>query len=538
MPVSSSSAVTHRSDASITFEVHAVSVGSPPDEVCTTKEYIEATLRSGFEEGNGLKMYSVEGCSRPNERVLALPFANALIGAVHVAFSRHLPLALSPDTMWLAIAQGFALHIRNNPEALRTAFVFHDEKATITVDRPDFIPGSPNNPWPEVFEIMAGAVHGEVGAIGDVLIADFSTTGPIERAASQVVMLGAFEPYFRYVLRCICGIPRITLEGTPDDWLRLKGKVECLRSYDCDWWIRELLPICDQFVRASQGDIDGEFWKRIYKIEEVYGGQDVEGWIGKLFPYVKTFETQRWDRRNPLFDGGRVTVTSGEFPNGLTRIPFNLQRESASDSMSFLAGFTGATYDEKLATIRPCIGWAVCPAPGIERVIQRLNSEGHQLRPPRKDLDKVVDFQNQPGFTQRNPIWELEPDVRRFFETCDGGDLFSGSYRIVSLADLCGKSGPSWRWKILGSLSDGSQLTLGDGIIRFRMEEGPEIGTVVALTLTEFLQRALDSKGELYMDAPDFVPYPFPKIGNMEFDHWSLYYDKPNHSFWNWESES
>jgi hypothetical protein len=537
MSVSSDSAVTNRSGASITFEVHEVSVGASPEEVCTMKEHIEKALASGFEQGNPTEMYSVEACSKPEQTVLSLPFANALIGAVHVAFARHLPLTLSPDVIWLAIAQGFAEHVKNNPEALREAFVLHDEKATITVERPDFVPGSRDNPWPEVLDIMAGVVHGEVGSIGDVLVADFSTTGPIERAASQVVMLGAFEPYFRYVLRCICGIPSITLEGTPDDWLRLKGKVECLRSYGCDWWTFELLPIADQFVRASQGDIDREFWKQIYKIEEVYGGEDVEGWIGKLFPYVKDYKRGRWDRRNPLFEGGRVTVTSGEFPNGLTLVPFTLEANDGCHSMNLLAGFTGATCEKQTGMIRPTIGWAVCPAPLIEKLLLRLKAEGHRLRPPRKDLNEVKIVNNY-GLTQTNPVWELDPNLRRFFETCDGAELFGGAYRIVSLADFCGTTGPSWRWQILGSLGDGSQLILGDGIIRFHLGEGPELGTVVALTLCEFLKRALDSKGELYMDAPDFVPYPYPDVGSNEFDRWSLYYGTANHSFWDWKSEA
>jgi hypothetical protein len=532
MSAISNSAVTSRTDSSVTFAVHDVTVGRPLGAVSTTKKYIENALRKGFGEGYPMEVYSVEACSCADQTVISLPFANALIGAVHIAFARHLPLVLSPDIVWLAIAQGFAQHVGNNPETLREAFVLHEGKATITVDRPDFIPGSPDNPWPEVFDVMAGVVHGEVGPIGDVLMADFSTTGPIERAASQVVMMGVFEPYFRYTLACICGIPSIKLEGRVKDWQRLKGKVECLRSYDCDWWIRELLPICDQFVRAANGDVDREFWKQIYKIEEGYGREDVEGWIGKLFPYVRNCQTGRWNVQNPLFEQGTVSVTSGEFPTGFTDVPFILQTATESRPMHFLAGFTGATCDDRTGIIRPCIGWAVCPNPGIGHVLQRLMSEGHQLRPPRTDLKKIA--VHEVGL----PVLDMNPIMRRFFETCDGGELFGGAYRIVSLRDFCEKQGPNWCWQILGSLKDGSQLIVGDGIIRFRMEEGPQLGTVVALTLAEFLERALDSKGELYMDAPDFVPYPYPDLGEG-FDRWLLYYGtENNYRCWDWESES
>src|SRR5262245_19707154 len=51
-----------------------------------------------------------------------------LAGAVHLAFSEHRPLRLTPDHIWLTIAQGFAHHVNNNSEALRPRlFNFQDK---------------------------------------------------------------------------------------------------------------------------------------------------------------------------------------------------------------------------------------------------------------------------------------------------------------------------------------------------------------------------------------------------------------------------
>ena len=44
----------------------------------------------------------------------------------------------------------------------------------------------------------------------------FSTTGPVERAVMDLVWLDAMQSFFTYQLRSLCGIPEITLEGTPD----------------------------------------------------------------------------------------------------------------------------------------------------------------------------------------------------------------------------------------------------------------------------------------------------------------------------------
>jgi hypothetical protein len=45
----------------------------------------------------------------PARAVIETPAIHPLLAAVHVAFAEHRPLVLSPDTIWLTIAQGTAL---------------------------------------------------------------------------------------------------------------------------------------------------------------------------------------------------------------------------------------------------------------------------------------------------------------------------------------------------------------------------------------------------------------------------------------------
>src|SRR5271166_3700926 len=51
---------------------------------------------------------------------------NGLIETVHLAFSQHRPLILSPDCIWLVIAQGFGHHVNENAEHLRGRMVSHE----------------------------------------------------------------------------------------------------------------------------------------------------------------------------------------------------------------------------------------------------------------------------------------------------------------------------------------------------------------------------------------------------------------------------
>jgi Domain of unknown function (DUF4419) len=55
-----------------------------------------------------------------------------LIDAIHVAFSQHRPLSLSPDAIWLVIAQGFGHHVAENAEKLRHRLVRHKGRQQLT----------------------------------------------------------------------------------------------------------------------------------------------------------------------------------------------------------------------------------------------------------------------------------------------------------------------------------------------------------------------------------------------------------------------
>ena len=57
-----------------------------------------------------------------------------LVDAVHVAFSQHRPLTLSPDAIWLVIAQGFSHHISENAESLRPRLVRHEGRRDLEVE--------------------------------------------------------------------------------------------------------------------------------------------------------------------------------------------------------------------------------------------------------------------------------------------------------------------------------------------------------------------------------------------------------------------
>jgi len=50
------------------------------------------------------------------------------VATLHQAYARHYPVTISPDMIWLLIAQGFASHVNQNGEEMRSYFVDFDGK--------------------------------------------------------------------------------------------------------------------------------------------------------------------------------------------------------------------------------------------------------------------------------------------------------------------------------------------------------------------------------------------------------------------------
>src|SRR5262249_39459628 len=257
------------------------------------------------------------------------------------------PLVLTPDAIWLTLAQGFAQHINNHAEALRSRFV--DHKGRVTLSAP--VLGFPaKEEWPGVVEQWSAGIAAHVGVdLTQRLIRNFSTTTPIAKTASQVAMMDAFQRYFEYQLMCICGIPSVTLKGTVADWVEIRSRVDFMSKYHLEWWTDRLTPICDAFVQTAKGAPSRTFWSHIYKPQEVYGGDVMTGWLADLFPYLKDHRT-----RNPFLTipHEELTVDDGlspkSVPSGLSQAPFVVRFQGTDEKFDFdlIAGFIGVAENQ------------------------------------------------------------------------------------------------------------------------------------------------------------------------------------------------
>jgi hypothetical protein len=269
-----------------------------------------------------------EACGADAQVFVPGPPFHGLAAAIHMAYDQHLPLMLSPDAVWLCLAQGVARHIQENAERLRPSIVSHAGKLTIEVRRDDFRRGAPENPWPEVFSAFSEAIRAHIGPRHDMLTPRFSTTTRTSRAATEIVFLGAMRSYFRLEFSTLCGIPEVLLRGTAADWTRLRLRMARLRDLDLGWWLDALLPVLKRVEAVAAGQKDPELWENIYKPSGGSGGPYATGWINLFFPYLQENggrlyqnpNLSKWKSAMKLdFHGGPTTP---QFPGGLSRCPF------------------------------------------------------------------------------------------------------------------------------------------------------------------------------------------------------------------------
>ncbi len=427
---------------------------------------------------------------------------NGLLLAVHEAFANHRPLTLSPDDVWMTILHGFAIHVRENAERLRARFVDFEGRKTLTVNV------SSDADWSGNLRLFERALTDALNpGLLRAITSDFSTTTPDIHVAYCIAAMDTFQRYFDLQMMCVCGIPRITLTGTVDDWIAVRDRFRVLAEYDLQWWSKKLDPVLTQFIGTATGNVDAEFWQSIYKPKQAYGGNQITGWLVRLFPYLEANEIFV---RNPFEARGWVhdPIHPDALPQLWCSAPLRLLGvgHEKGTLVSLNSGFFGAQQLSD-ASVAPLIGWTVVESshdqlfdaiarchslepsaksgswPGtmftsVPSLLNAFSSRfggatlfGGELRfqhPPVQNLDEGTHFDRPPFVLLRPP---LPPDPR----TPDAIEIPTGAIGLQ-----------------IGALKDGRRLVFLDEPERVLLVEKDVANpphTVIADSLLEFIQR-------------------------------------------------
>ena len=297
---------------------------------------------------------------------------NPFFSMVCLAYAHHRPIILTPDAMWILICHGFSQYVNHEPDKFRDYLVSHQGKETLLIRT------SPGTTSEQKVEKFASLIGKETkGDLAEVMTCNFSTTGMVERMVSQIVMMDAVKPYFDYIEILIgCGIPSVTLEGTPDDWKLLREKTRRLGEFGVSEWTDRLDPILEQFVAASQGNPDADFWwnmaikgrPRNFHLLEVGGGclspagepTKFDGWFLEFIPF-----DANWSRPQKIaYDHNLIPL--------MTSVPIIQYVDDGAgnclgiNALELRAGIVGLSQDNETMALRPEIGWLVRNDSSIE----------------------------------------------------------------------------------------------------------------------------------------------------------------------------
>lgn len=334
----------------------------PPKETVAEKPY--ATVLNGILKDLEVKDQQI--IANNKERRQLVTFSHPFFDGMHRAYADHRPFVLTPDAVWLLICQGFSNHVNNNAEKLRHLFVDFEGKKKLTVRCSDIFLNNPDSPWEKYFPRFTSQIASYVGdSLVSVLASDFSTSTLTTRTASQITAMASMKEYFEYeMVFCICGIPKVILEGTPADWQRIIDGVQFLRRYEMDWWVDEMLPVLEKIKRASEGEVDKKFWRGMFKLHEEQrdgdcGGTDTydifDGWVVKFYPYYD----------DKVRTSLKTLGASSSLPPEIVSAPLSFRDQSdghiagGDAELTLYAGFVGLSQNPETFALKPEIGWFI-----------------------------------------------------------------------------------------------------------------------------------------------------------------------------------
>ena len=323
--------------------------------------------------------YNVLSVNVDAERLVSYGFHSFFYG-MYEAYANHRPFVLSPDMVWMLIAQGFSHHINANPEKYRDKMVDFSGKMSLVVESEKPLDSAQ---WDVLIPRFAEEIRENTkGTIAETMIADFSTTTQYEQIASEITLMETTKAYFEFVLvYAVCGIPEVTLLGTPEDWQKVYDKTMQLRSYDLAWWIDDLRPILKKFIDASKGKKDVKFWRKMFKwhTQKEYGAPNIiDGWIVKFFPYDK--DGKRFNLRTLTRDSN----LPDEISKADVRFIEVLEDGSKVETMIELwGGFFGLEQNRESFALTPKIGWMVKKQDDsfvVENVKKQMSYSGLEMK--------------------------------------------------------------------------------------------------------------------------------------------------------------
>lgn len=230
--------------------------------------------------------------------------------AAYHAYSSHHHLIIRPEDVWFAILSQTNFFINAHAEELRSYFVTHDGQKELEVIEVGTLHSVD---FGQLAQRMTKLIQKNVidPDLRAWIMPSFSTTTDSDRVVASILMMGALQKYFSYLMTLTCGIPSVTLLGEREDWADMQSRLAKLGQLGNEpaQFAQLLTPVLSHFVKSfddPQSPSVSEFWSKIAHQTGGSGPYFLSGWI-TAFCF--------WDEEgNCLYKNGAIPpVTLEEF---------------------------------------------------------------------------------------------------------------------------------------------------------------------------------------------------------------------------------
>ncbi|EGC29632.1 hypothetical protein DICPUDRAFT_42586 [Dictyostelium purpureum] len=256
------------------------------------------------------------------------------------AYNEHHHLTIRPDDIWMCIVSQFSLYANKYSDKIKHKFVDsllqEKKELDISVENPIL-----KAPFDQLILLFIDKIKENIKdpSFVDWMIPKFSTTTHNDTLAFTAALMSSITKYFNFSFSTYCGLPKVTLHGTVEDWVDIKNRIERLKEFNIsepepddqketnymNRWIELLHPIIDQFIATSSGNPDKEWWNKIINLHQQSGGDIITGWVGSFCVFGKEGQ---WNASSHIMSSTQYPeprVCISDIPYGYTCTPIVLK---------------------------------------------------------------------------------------------------------------------------------------------------------------------------------------------------------------------
>lgn len=248
---------------------------------------------------------------------------NRMMVAIHTAYDKHQKVRIRVDDVWIAICQGWLIHLNENPDIISN---FIDDGHSVDgIDIPALSEG--------VRKLINDTLY-------QCTTCNFMTSCKCTCTTGNVMVLAMFDNYIEYNITANCAFAGIEFIGIIDDWRKVLYRVKNLKSYAPLYWINPLIALIEKIIELYTSDkFDQKFIESMYKCD-IDG--NVSGWINLLFPYIINESSEYVSNKSAFAYAANISLSMDGVP--IDRYPLYVASATLSTGVKVYSGILSAGY--------------------------------------------------------------------------------------------------------------------------------------------------------------------------------------------------